>query len=91
MKTTQKIEKKNEVNQKIEDSSKVKTSINATAHATFPLDYHSKSDLRLVMMFLVDTRNRNQRIKKYDLRQSKITKDNIWNEKKTNVKPYIIY
>ena len=65
MKMTQKMEKKN-VNPKIENSRKVK---NYLDHATFPLDYHSKNDLKLVMMFIVETRNRNPHVKKHDFRQ----------------------
>ena len=63
----------------------------ATAHATFPLDYHSKIGLRLVMMFIVETRNRTPHVKKHDLRQSAKIKDGIWNAKRTNSKLYIMY
>ena len=62
----------------------------ATAHATFPPDYHSKNDLRPVMMFIVETGNRNPHVKKYDLRQSAKVKDTIWKAKTTNGKVYII-
>ena len=37
------------------------------ANVTFPLEYHSKNDLRPVMMFTVETGNRNPHVKKYDL------------------------
>ena len=57
------MEKKNKVNPKIEDSSKVKLTSTATAPATFPPDYNSKNDLRLVMMFIVETENRNPHVK----------------------------
>ena len=82
MKMTQKMEKKNKVNPKIEDSRNVKTYL---YHATFPLDYHSINDLRLVMMFIVETGNRNPHVKKHDLRQRAEIKDDIRNAKTTNI------
>ena len=59
MKTTQKIEKKIKYTQKFKTAQKKMLTFTATAHATFPLDYHSKNDHRLVMMFIVETGNRN--------------------------------
>ena len=44
---------------------------------TFPLDYHSKNDLRPLMMFIVETGNRNPHVKKHDLRQSAKIKDDL--------------
>ena len=67
---TQKMEKKN-VNPKIENSRKVK---NYLDHANFPLDYHSKNDLKLIMMFIVEIKNRKAHVK---------IKDDIWNAKTT--------
>ena len=58
---------------------------------TFPLDYHSKNDLRPLIMFIVETGNRNPHVKKHDLRQSAKIKDDIWNAKTTNVKLYIMF
>ena len=48
---------------------------------TFPFDYHSKVDLRLEMMFTVETRNRNPNVHKHDLRHSTKIKDDICNSK----------
>ena len=42
---------------------KLETYISAAAHTTFPLDYHSKTDLRLEMILCVETGNRNQNVK----------------------------
>ena len=53
LKTTQKMEKKKKSTQKLKT---------ATAHATFPPDYHSKNALRPVMMFIVETGNRNPHV-----------------------------
>ena len=49
---------------------------------TFPLDYHSKNDLRPFIMFNVETENRNPHIKKDIICD---IKDNIWNAKTSNV------
>ena len=48
IKTTKKMEKKNRFNPKIEDSLSLKIYLNC--HNNFCLDYHSKNDIRLVMM-----------------------------------------
>ena len=56
--------KKNKVNSKIEKSDDLPSPFTATAHATFPLDYQSKNDLWLVMIFIVETRNKNPYFKK---------------------------
>ena len=52
----------------------------------FPLDFHSKKDLRPLMVFIVETEKRNPHVKKHDLRQSTKIKDDISNAKTTNVK-----
>ena len=87
IKTTQRMEKKNKVNPKIEDSRKVKTYL---YHATFPLDYHSRNDPRQEMMFIIKTGNRNPHVHKHDLRHSAKIKDNILNAKKTNIMLHIM-
>ena len=63
----------------------------ATAHMPFPLDYHSKKDLRPLMVFLVETEKRNPNVKKHDLRPSANIKDDISKAKMTNVKLYIMF
>ena len=82
--------KKKKVDQRIEDCSKVKT-FTATAHMTFPLNYHSKNDLRPLIMFIVETGNRNPHVRKHDLRQSAKIKDDNSNAKTTNVKLCIMF
>ena len=63
----------------------------ATAHATFPVDYPSKNDLRPAMMIIVETGKRNPYVKKHDSRQRAKIKDDICNAKTTDVKLYIMY
>ena len=41
---------------------------------TFPLDYHSKNDLRPLIMFIVETGNRNPHVKKHDLGKAQKSK-----------------
>ena len=77
--------------QKLKTAEKWRPTFTATAHATFPLDYHSINDLRLVMMFIVETGNRNPHVKKHDLQQSAKIKEDIWDAKTPNVKLYIRY
>ena len=58
---------------------------------TFPLDYHSKNDLSPLIMFIVETGNRNPHVKNHDLRQSAKIKDDFCNANMTDVKLYIVY
>ena len=60
----------------------------ARAHATFPLDYHSKNDLRLVMMLKLEIET--FMLIKLNFRHSAKIKDDIWKAKRRNVNIYIM-
>ena len=78
-------------NLKIEDSSKVKTYSWCHSICDFSPWLSQQEWPWPVMMFIVETGNRNPHVKKHDLRQSAKIKDNIWNAKSTNVELYIKY
>ena len=78
MNMTQKMEKEKKATQKLKTAQKWRLTFTATAHATFPLAYPSKNDLIPAMMFVVETGNRNPRVKKHDLQQRTKIKDDIF-------------
>ena len=61
--------RKKKSTRKLKTAQKWRLTFTATAHATFPLDYPSKNDLRPTIMFIIETGNRNPHVKKHDLRQ----------------------
>ena len=55
MKTAQNMKKKLKSTKRLKAAQKRRFTFTATAYATFILEYYSKNDLRLVMMFIVET------------------------------------
>ena len=64
MQKVQKMNTTQKSTQKLKMAKKLRLTFTATAHATFPLDYHSKNDLRPAMMFIVENGKRNPHVKK---------------------------
>ena len=63
MKTAQNMKKKLKSTKRLKAAQKRRFTFTATAYATFILEYYSKNDLRLVMMFIVETVKSNPHVK----------------------------
>ena len=63
----------------------------ARAHSTFPLAYHSKNDLRLVIMFIFETRNWNPHDENTICGKAQKPKTTFGMQRLLYVKLYIMY